>query len=137
MIDRRVRERNLQTINYDVKYFWMLEVDQLREEKWQEFDEEDKEKSNVKKSDKSRAVDACKPNQGAAQVCAEITKKDCPFKLMMGTRTIVMPAQGLSQLHLPALPRVTVYRKYLDPQHSHRLFCPDHNSQTTGGRNSY
>ena len=116
----------------------MIEADKLREEQWQEFDKEDKERSKGSKSDKNIAIEDRKPDEGVAQACVEAPKKtstqfgakggkkkkprprrditcyfckmvghiqkNCPFKLMMGARSTLVPAQGLTSLQLPSLP---------------------------------
>ena len=44
-VHRKLREKHPWTINNAVKYAQMIEADQLKEEQWQDFDKEDKEKS--------------------------------------------------------------------------------------------
>ena len=131
-VRRKLREKHPRTINDAVKCARMIEADKLREEQWQEFDREDKEKSKGTRSDKNRAIEDCNPDEGVAQAHVEapsrtskqfgakggkkkkprptidITcyfckmvrhiQKNCPFKLMMGGRQTLMPAQGLTSL---------------------------------------
>ena len=59
-VRKRLREKHSWAINEAAKHAKMVEVDPLRQEQWQEFDKEDKEKSQDKKSDNSTVADACK-----------------------------------------------------------------------------
>ena len=53
----------------------MTEADKLREEQWQEFDQEDIEKSKETRSDKNKAVEVCKLDEGVAQAHVEVPSK--------------------------------------------------------------
>ena len=72
---RKLRKKHPQTINNAVKHAQMVEEDQLREEQWQEFDKEDKETFQDRKSNRSREVKMCILDQDVSQVCTETPKK--------------------------------------------------------------
>ena len=49
----------------------MIEADKLRKEQTQAFDQGDKEKSKGSRSDKNRAAEICKRDEGVAQARVE------------------------------------------------------------------
>ena len=145
----------------------MIEDDQLREEQWQEFDREDKEKSKESKSDRNRVIEDRKLDEGVAQAHVEapmqtstqfgtkgckkkkstsrkgitcyfckmvghIQKSTDTFKLMMGARSTLMPAHGLTSLQLPSLSDMSTLQGMTTPPTQRPVSSPGQQSNYGG-----